>query len=248
MNKVKEKFSSEGRMLLAHDCMSKPANQPSQVLNLRVMALCPAEDFLYLLWQESRWLLKIIHLTSRWLNSGEMNPTPPWHFPAERADLPQNISKEFHFGGFLTEAPLSHKISEGFFCLFFFNPCISSNCPEKERQCWILVPLLSLERCFKSLIKPDLVAVGTGILQINPPRLLREAVGCQVAKQGQHLLNAPGSLICHLLLHWTQVVSWGFASQYCSNMSSLGNDSYCGTGTLQATQKVGKNKFFPGEE
>lgn len=48
-----------------------------------------------------------------------MNPTPPWHFPAERADLPQNISKEFHFGGFLTEAPLSHKISEGFFCLFF---------------------------------------------------------------------------------------------------------------------------------
>lgn len=130
----------------------------------------------------------------------------------------------------------------------FFYPCISSNCPEKERQCWILVPLLYLERCLKSLIKPDPVAVGTGILQINPPRLLREAVGCQAAKQGQHLLNAPGSLICHLLLHWTQVVSRGFAGQYCSNVSSLGNDSYCGTGTLQATQKVGKNKFFPGEE
>lgn len=120
MNKVKEKFSSEGRMLLAHDCMSKPANQPSQVLNLKSDGTVSCRG-LYLLWQESRWLLKIIHLTSRWLNSGEMNPTPPWHFPAERADLPQNISKELHFGGFLTEAPLSHKISEGFFCLFFLS-------------------------------------------------------------------------------------------------------------------------------
>jgi len=57
-----------------------------------------------------------------------------------------------------------------------------------------------------------------------------------------------GSLIPHLMLHWTPVVSGGFASQYGSNMSSLGNDNYCGTGTLQATQKVEKNKFFPGEE
>ena len=65
-----------------------------------------------------RRLPKIMHWTSRWLKSGETNPTPPWHVPEERADLPQSISKELHFGGFLTEAPLLRKIGEGFFCLF----------------------------------------------------------------------------------------------------------------------------------
>jgi len=117
MNKFKKKLSSKGKMLLAHDCISKPANQPSQVPDLGVMALYPAEASLYSLRQEPRQPPKIMHLTSRWLKSGEINPSPPWHVPEERADLPQSISEELCFGGILTEAPLLHKISEGFCCL-----------------------------------------------------------------------------------------------------------------------------------
>lgn len=107
-------------MLLAHDRISKPSNPPSLLPDLRVTALPPAEASVCSLWQEPTQLPKIMHLTSRWLKSGEINPTPPWHVPEERADPPQSMSKELHFGGFLTEVPLLHKISEGFCCLFIY--------------------------------------------------------------------------------------------------------------------------------
>lgn len=187
--------------------MTASQNRPTihLVPYLGVTALPPTEASLYSLWQEPRWLPKVTHLTSRWLKSGEINPTPPCHVPEERADLAQSISKELHFGGLLTEVPLLHKISEGFYCLF------------------LSIYLLQLSWKGETVLNPRPIAVSWEVFEVThktrpyscrdrhptdkPSKVARR--GCGMPSLASIFWMPPGSLISHLTLHWTPVVSEG---------------------------------------